>query len=103
MSHDARVTLTIPTTPKLSDVWSEGQVRSTVGNSADMMIFSPSGCGVEVASSYKGSDWSPLYQDGVVVAVLANKVFSIPVAAFGDLRVTGADQAVQVVFQVAMV
>lgn len=116
MSHDARVTLSIPnagtTSPALSSVWSKGQARSAIGVAADMMVYPPPALTgvvtVEVSPNYGGSlGWSTLQQNGADVTVAAGKALSIPIAAFGDIRfksagAEGAQRDFTIVFQEVM-
>jgi len=116
MSHDARVALTIAnggtTSPALSSVWSKGQARSAIGVAADLIIYAPAALTgvvtIEISPSYGGAlGWSTLQANGADVTVPAGKAISVPIGAFGDIRLKsagaeGAARDFQLVFQEVM-
>jgi hypothetical protein len=100
MSHVAQVQLSIANggsdSPRLSDVWSKGQVRSTVGATSDLSIYCPAALtGVvtlQVAPKYNdvAGNFRPVQQGGADVTLAAGKVTNVKLGAFGDLRIHSA-------------
>lgn len=100
MSHTAQRTLSIPNagtdSPRLSDLWSKGQVRSTIGATSDLSIHAPAAltgvCTIQVAPKYADAlaNFKTLQQNGADVALPAGKVTNINLGAFGDIRIHSA-------------
>lgn len=115
MSHTAQKTLSIANggtdSPRLSDVWSKGQVRSTLGAMTNLTIMAPAALTgvitVQVAPKYAdvAGNFRPLQEGGADITLVAGKVTNIKLAAFGDLRIhsagaEGAQRDFDLVFQI---
>lgn len=100
MSHTAQRTLTIANggsdSQRLSDVWSKGQARSTIGAASDLSIYAPAALTgvvtIQVAPKYGdvAGNFRPLQQGGADVTLAAGKVTNVKLGAFGDLRIHSA-------------
>jgi hypothetical protein len=115
MSHPARFRLTIPAagtdTPALSSLLSKGNLRSTLGNTSDLIIYAPAALTgtitIQIAPRYGAGEWKTFQDAGADVNIAAGKAISIPVGAIEDLRIhsSGAEGAARdfdVVVQISL-
>lgn len=100
MSHIAQVTLSIlnagTDSPRLSDIWSKGQVRSTLGADTNLTIYAPAALTgvvtVQVAPKYGDvvGNFKPLQEAGADITLVAGKVTNVKLASIGDIRIHSA-------------
>lgn len=106
------VTLTITSgqtaSTALSDTWTEGQTKVTMGALVSLTIFAPSALTGSITIQVKpypaASSWSTLQSGGTDIGVAAGKAVNINNIPFGDIRILsgsaeGAQRDFVILFQ----